>query len=112
MDEALEQNPSARRNISQSSQDNLAAIAGNTAPPPEMPVPPPFIPLGAMVGVEGRNKSSSTVTSTTQQDTPMETDASTAQELLVRPPVPTPTAAKTKVINVLIMVEEAGLTIW
>ncbi len=110
--EALEQNTSARRKISQSSQDNLAAVTGNTAPIPEMPVPPPFIPTCVMVGVEARNKSSSTVTATTQQDTPMETDASKALEVLVRPPVPAPTATKAKVINVPVMVEEAGLTIW
>ncbi len=78
----------------------------------EMPVPPPFVPLGAMVGVEATNKASSTVTVTTQQDTLMETDASTAPEVPARPPLPAPTAAKAKVINVPAMVEEAGLTIW
>ncbi len=65
LNEALAQNLSTRRKISQFSKDNLAAIAGNTVPPPKMPVPPPFIPQHVMVGVGARNKSSSTVTATT-----------------------------------------------
>ncbi len=65
-----------------------------------------------MVGVGARNKYSSTVIVTTQQDTPMETDASTAPEVPVRPPMLTPTAAKAKMINVPVIVEEAGFTIF
>ncbi len=107
LDEALEHNPSAKKDIAISSQDNLAAIAGNTPPAPEMSVPPPFAPPGAMVGVGARYKASSTATATTQQNTPMETDASTAPEVPARPPVPAPTAAKVKVINIPLLVEEA-----
>ncbi len=42
----------------------------------------------------------------------METDASTAPDVPVRPTMPAPTPAKPKVINISVMVEEAGLTIW
>ncbi len=42
----------------------------------------------------------------------METDATTAPEVPARTAVPLPTAAKAKMINVPVMVEEAGLTIW
>ncbi len=41
--DALLQNPSALREISRSSQDNLKACADNTAEPPNMFVPPPSL---------------------------------------------------------------------
>ncbi len=103
----MEQNESAKREIEKSSEDNFAAIAGNTAPPLKMPVPQPF----AMVSVGARNKASLNATATTHHDTPMETDTLTATEVLAKP-VPGPTVAKAKVINVPAMVEEGGLTIW
>ncbi len=112
LDEALEKNPSAKGEIAKSSQDNLATIADNTAPAPEMPVPPPFAPPSVMVGVGARHKASSTTTATTQQDTLMEPDVPTAPEVPARPPVPAPRAAKVKVIDFPLMVEETGLTIW
>ncbi len=40
LDEGLAQNPRALSKISRSSQGNLAAFAGNTAEPSDMPVPP------------------------------------------------------------------------
>ncbi len=72
LEEALEQNPRAKRDIARSSQDNLAACAGNTAELPDMSVPPPFTPLCQKVGEGARNKISCTVT--TQVESPMETD--------------------------------------
>ncbi len=112
LNEALDQNTSAKRKISQSSKDNMVSVAGNTAPTPEMTVSPPFVPLGSMVSVGAKNKASSTVIATTQQDTLVETDASTAPEVPARTAVPAPIAAKAKVINVPVMVEEGGLTMW
>ncbi len=94
LDEVLDQNPSGKRKISQSSQDNLVAFVGNTTPTPEKPVTPPFVPPSLMVSVGAKNKASSTVIATTQQDTLMETDASTAPEVPARTSVPSPTAAK------------------
>ncbi len=65
-----------------------------------------------MVGVGARNKASYTVTAPTQQDMQMETDASTAAEVQVRPAVLAPTPAKAKVINIPVIVEETGMTVW
>ncbi len=62
-DEAFEQNPGAKREIARSSQDNLAACAGNTAELPNMYVPPPFTPPGQKTGEGARTKTSSTLTS-------------------------------------------------
>ncbi len=75
LDEALDQNPKARWEIARSFQDNLVAVAGNTAPAPDMSVPPPFVPPGSMVGVGARSKTSSTVTRPIMEETDMETDA-------------------------------------
>ncbi len=63
LDEALEQNTKAKREIAKSSQDNLAAYAGNTAELPDMSVPPPFTPPGHNAGEGARTKTSSTMTS-------------------------------------------------
>ncbi len=88
LDEALAQNPKAQRLIAKSSQDNLAAVAGNTAPSADMNVPPPFLPPGAKAGVGAITKSSSTVMRT--EETAMETDATSARVVQSRPPVPPP----------------------
>ncbi len=109
-DEALQQNPRAKREIARSSQDNLVACAGNTAELPDMSVPPPFTPSGQKPGEGARTKASSTVKS--QEESQMETDAPTAPTVSVRPPVPLPTPAKDKVSNVPCLVDEAGMKTW
>ncbi len=86
------------------------AITGNTAPASDMSVPQPFFPLGQMVGVGARNKASSTVTS--QVESLMETDASTAPVVHPIQPVLDTTPAKPKVINFPSMVVKAGLKSW
>ncbi len=62
-EEALEQNPRAKREIARSSHDNVAACAGNTAELPDMSVPPPFTPPGQKAGEGARTRINLTVTS-------------------------------------------------
>ncbi len=109
LDEALAQNPRARREIARSSQDNLAACAGNTAESSDMPVPPPFTPPGHKAGEGAITKISSTVMRT--EETAIETDATKASEVQCRPPVPPPQAAKPKHKEPC-MVDEAGMMKW
>ncbi len=80
-DEALKQTSSALREIARSSQNDLAALAGNTAPPPDMYVPPPIVPPGQLAGTGARVKTTSSTTTRTEE-TKMETDA---QQALVVP---------------------------
>ncbi len=110
LNEALEQNPKAKREIARSSQDNLAACAGNIAELPDMSVPPPFTPLGQKAGEGARTKASSTVTS--QEESQMETGATTASVLPRRPPVPSPRPAKAKEHNEPCLVDKAGMRKW
>ncbi len=50
LDEALAQNPRASREFTRSSQDNLAACAGNTSEQSDIPVPHPFTPPSQKAG--------------------------------------------------------------
>ncbi len=110
LDEALAQNPRARREITRSSQDNLAACAGNTAEPSDMPVPPPFTPPGHKAGEGVITKTSSTVMRTTE--TAMETDSPKASKVQRRPPVPPPLQPARPKDKESCMVDEAGMKKW
>ncbi len=106
LDEALAQNSRARREITRSSQDTLAACAGNTAEPSDMPVPPPVTPLGHKAGEGAITKTSSMVMRT--EETAMETDDPKSSEVQHRPPVSPPQPARPKDKEPC-MADEAGI---
>ncbi len=105
--EALKQKPRAKREIAISSHDNLADYTGNTAELPDMSLPPLFIPPGKKAGERARTKTS--LTMTTQGESPMETDAPSATEVMVIPPVPSPRTATAEALNKPCLVDEAGM---
>ncbi len=51
LSDALAQTPSALRNVQASSQDNLGAVVGNTAPPAQMCVLPVITHPGMGAGI-------------------------------------------------------------
>ncbi len=109
LDEALAQNPRARRDIARSSDDNLVACTVNTAEPSDMPVPPPFTPPGKKAGEGAQTKTSSTVMRT--EETAKETDAPQASLVQHRPPVP-PQQPATLKDKEPCMVDEASMRKW
>ncbi len=112
LNESLDQNQKAGKEIARSSQDNLVAVAGNTALATDMSVPPPFVPPGSNVGVGARSKNSLTVTRPTMEETDIETDDPIAPVVHARPCVQSPTLAKPMAVNTLVMVGDDGLNIW
>ncbi len=107
--EALAQNPRALRKIARSPKDKLAACAGNTAEPSDMPVPLPFTPLGQKASEGAKTKTSLTVMG--NEETEMETDAPHVFLVQCGPPVPLPQPATPKDKEPC-MVDEAGMKKW
>ncbi len=108
--DALLQNPSALQNVQASSKDNLAAVAGNRAPPAETYVPPPFAPPGAPCGVGATVKSTTTVLHKKGSvETQMEVEDQQVTTSSGRPPVPSPKPAKSADLPMPVIVNEAGM---
>ncbi len=106
--DTLAQTMSAHRKVEPSSQDNLGAIAGNSAGPPDMNVPPPFTPPGSKPGVGAVIRSTSTVL--TRVETQMETNEIFLLTSFGRPHVPPPTPAKPKDYVAPNLAAETGMT--
>ncbi len=93
-----------------SSQDNLAAVAGNSAGPPNMNVPPPFAPPGSKAGFGAVIKSTFTVL--TCVETQMETDEQISSTSIRWPHVPHSTSAKPKDYIEPSLADETGMKKW
>ncbi len=97
---ALLQSPHALRKVLLSSQDNLTAVAGITAPPANMYVPPPFRPTQCGQGAIVKNKPillmKKKSASSDGEGSAMELNQPTPQ---YRPPVPRPKPCKKEVPN-------------
>ncbi len=109
LDEALTQNQRTQREIARSSQDNLAACAGNTAEPSDMLVPPPFTSLCQKASKGVKIKSSSS--GMRNEEAALETDTPQASSVQHRPPVPAPQPATPKDKEPC-MVDKAGMRKW
>ncbi len=109
--DALAQIPSACRKVEASSQDNLGAVAGNSAGPPDMFVLPPFTPPGAKASVGALVKCTSTVLMK-RVETQMETDEQFSSTSIGRTHVPSPTPAKPKDYVAPSLADEAGMKKW
>ncbi len=96
-----------------SSQDNLAAVAGNTACPAEMYVPPTFTPPGKKAGIGVTIKSTPTVLKKKKtEETQMEVNEQTPSTTSGRPPVPAPKAVKIKDLKMSVQSDEAAMKQW
>ncbi len=93
-----------------SSQDDLAAVTGISAGPPNMHVPPPFIPPGSKAGVGAVIKDTSTVL--TRVETKMETNEQISSTSVGRPRVPLPTPAKPIDYVAPSQADKAGMRRW
>ncbi len=113
LSDTLSQRTPALWKVQASSQDNLAAVAGNTAPPADIYVPPVITPLGQKAEIGATVKSTPVVlTKTKTEEIQMEINEHTPSTSSGKPLVPKPRLAKAKHLKSTNLADEVGIRQW